>query len=133
VGLQNHIFLISCRRKGSPARRCTLCLSVSGVSRHVISLCFKCFSCFRCKFQVFYMDVAYVAVVAHICCIRLFPMSHLFFQRMLQMYLSGCCICFTHMLQVFYLNIAYICNDFQVFLGVFANVSDICCKCFIYF
>jgi hypothetical protein len=45
-------------------------------------------------------DVAYVVVVAYVCCIRLFPMFHLFFQRMLQMCLSECCICFTHVANV---------------------------------
>jgi hypothetical protein len=28
---------------------------------------------------------------------------------------------------------AYVCNDFQMFLGVFASVSDACFKCFICF
>jgi hypothetical protein len=36
------------------------------------------------------------------------------------------------MLQVFYLDVAYVCNSFQVFLGVFASVSDACFKCSIY-
>jgi hypothetical protein len=34
------------------------------------------------------------------------------------------------MLQVFYQDVAHVCNDFEVFSGVFASVSDICCKCF---
>ena len=55
-------------------------------------------------------DVAYVTIVVHVCCNRLFPMFHLFFRYMLQVCLSGYCICFTHMLQVFYLNVAYFCN-----------------------
>ena len=68
-------------------------------------------------------DVAYVAMVVHICCKLLFPMFHLFFQtyvasvfiwtlHMFHIYvssvLSGCCICFT---MVF--------KRFQVFLLVF--------------
>jgi hypothetical protein len=57
-------------------------------------------------------DVAYVAMVEHICCKRLFPLFHLFFKRMLQVCLSGCCIYFKHMLQVFCLDVAYICNGF---------------------
>jgi hypothetical protein len=52
-------------------------------------------------------DAAYVAMVVHICCKQLFQMFHLFFRRMLQMCLFGCCICFTHMLEVFYLAVAY--------------------------
>jgi hypothetical protein len=44
----------------------------------------------------------------------------------------------TYVASVFYLDVtkidvdvACVCYDFQVFLGVFASVSDICCKCFI--
>ena len=64
-----------------------------------------------------------VAMVVHVCCKRLFPMFHLFFRRMLQVCLSGCCICFTHMLQVFCLDVANACNGFRVFFSCF-------CKCF---
>ena len=35
------------------------------------------------------------------------------------------------MLQIFYLDVACVCNGFQVFLGVFASVSDTDFKCFI--
>jgi hypothetical protein len=35
-------------------------------------------------------------------------------------------------LQVFHLDIAYVCNNIQVFSGVFASVSDICFMCFVY-
>ena len=31
---------------------------------------------------------------------------------------------------MFYLDVAYMCNDFQVFSGVFASISDACFKCF---
>jgi hypothetical protein len=68
---------------------------------HVASVSFKCFSCFRDMLQGFRTDVAYVAVAVHLCCKRLFPMSHMFFRRTLQMCLSGCCICFMHILQMF--------------------------------
>jgi hypothetical protein len=57
---------------------------------HVTSVYFKCFRCFRGILQVFYTDVAkvdcdvaYVAMVVHLCCKYLFPMFHLFFRRML--------------------------------------------------
>ena len=76
-------------------------------------------------------DIAYVAMVVHVCCKLLFPMFHLFFQSTLQVCLLVCCICFTHMLQVFYLDVAYVFQWFQVFSGVFASVSDTCFKCFI--
>ena len=76
-------------------------------------------------------DVAYVAMVVHVCCKLLFLMFHLFFQTyvasvliwMLHMFcayvvsdLSGCCVCL---------------RWFQVFFGVFASVSGACFKCFI--
>jgi hypothetical protein len=81
--------------------------------------------------QVFHIDVtkvdrdlAYVAMDVHAYCKCLSLKFHLFFSIcMLQVGLSGCCICFTHMLQAFYLDVVYVCNDFQVFLGIF-------CKCF---
>ena len=47
-------------------------------------------------------DVAYVAMVVHLCCIES-PMFHLFFQ--------------TYVASVFYPDVAY--------------VSHICCKCFV--
>jgi hypothetical protein len=49
------------------------------VETHIASVCFKCFICFRDMLQVFHMDVAkldrdvaYVAMVVHVCCKRLF-------------------------------------------------------------
>jgi hypothetical protein len=46
---------------------------------HVASVCFKYFRCFICMLQVFHVDVAkvdrgvaYVAMVIHVCCNRLF-------------------------------------------------------------
>jgi hypothetical protein len=75
--------------------------------------------------QVFHMDVAkvdwnvvYVAMVVHVCCTPIFIN---FFRHMLQVCLSECYIYFTHMLQVFYLDVSYVCNDFQVFSGVFCE------------
>ena len=35
-----------------------------------------------------------------------------------------CFMCFIHMLQVFHPDVAYVHNGFQVFLNVFASVSD---------
>jgi hypothetical protein len=55
---------------------------------HVASVCCKCFRCFRGMFQVFRInvakvdwDVAYVAMIVHVCCKCLFPMFHVFFRR----------------------------------------------------
>jgi hypothetical protein len=39
---------------------------------YVASIHFKCFSCFRSMLQVFYLNVAYVAVAIHIYCKRMF-------------------------------------------------------------
>jgi hypothetical protein len=87
-------------------RRCVSC-----VFRHVASLYFKYFSCFRCTFRVFrtnvakvYQDIAYVAMIVHVCCKRLAPVFHLCFSDV-------CCKCV-------YLDVPY--------------VSHICCKCFIW-
>jgi hypothetical protein len=98
------------------------------LKEHVANICFECFRCFKGMLQLFYIDVAkvdwdvaYVAIVVHVCCKGLLPMFHLC--------LSGCCICFTHMLHVFYLDVAYVCKGFEVFLGVFFKVSEACCKC----
>jgi hypothetical protein len=79
----------------------------------------------------------------HVCCKRLFQMFLLFFRRMLQTCLFGCCICFTHILQLFYLNVAYVLQWlfkwFQGFFKCFRHTfqvfylsSDVCCKCFIW-
>jgi hypothetical protein len=52
---------------------------------------------------MFHTDVAKVdqdvAIVAHVCCKRLFPMFHLFFRRMLQ-------VCVIRMLHMFYTYVA---------------------------
>jgi hypothetical protein len=78
-------------------------------------------------------DVAYIAMVVHVCCKLLFLMFRLFFRRCKYVYF-GRCVCFMHVLQVFYLDVAYVfCNGFLVFLGVLASVSDACFKCFICF
>jgi hypothetical protein len=45
---------------------------------YVVNVCFKCFSFFKSMLQVFYLDVAYVAVAIHICDTRMFQMFHLF-------------------------------------------------------
>ena len=69
-------------------------------------------------------DVAYVAMVVHRSFKLLFLMFYLFFIRMLQVCLFGCCICFTHILQVFYLDVGCVfCNGlfkcFMCFLQMF--------------
>ena len=45
---------------------------------YVASVCFKCFIYFKRMLQVYYLDVAYVAVDIHLCCKCIFQMFHLF-------------------------------------------------------
>jgi hypothetical protein len=76
---------------------------------------------YKRMFQVFQMFCRYVScrccksrLECYICCngyIRMLQVSvpnvsSIFFIRMLQVYLSGCCIYFTHKLEVFYLDVA---------------------------
>jgi len=75
-------------------------------------------------------DVSNVALVVHVCCKRLFQMFYLFFKRMLQVCLSGCCIvshkhrkCFIWMLHIFF-------NGFSSVFRCSASVLDACFKCF---
>jgi hypothetical protein len=98
------------------ARRCSLpaLTSTTGIDRRRPPLCCKTyvssvFKCFIGMLQVFYVDIvkvdrdiAYVAMVVHVCCKLLFPMFHLFS--------NVCCKCV-------YLDVVY--------------VSHTCCKCFI--
>jgi hypothetical protein len=58
-----------------------------GQTTHVSRVRFKCFRCSISMFQLFhvdvvkvYRDVAYVIMLAHVCCKLLFLMFHLFFQ-----------------------------------------------------
>ena len=97
---------------GRAAMLCFKCFWM--LFRHVASPCFKYFSCFRCMFQLFQADiskvdwdVAYVAMVVHVCCKRLSPLFHLLF---VHAYFK----CFRRMSQVFYLS------------------SFVCCKCCIW-
>ena len=58
--------------------------------------------------QVFYLDVAYVALAIYVC-------SSVCFK---------CSSCFKRMLQVFYLDVAYVAND---------SFASVCFECFICF
>jgi hypothetical protein len=60
--------------------------------------------------QVFYLNVAYVALAIHVCCKYMFQM----FQ------------CFKYMLQVFYLDVAYV-------VVSYTYVASVCFKYFICF
>ena len=64
-------------------------------------------------------------------------MFHLFFRRMLQMYLFDVAYV-SHMLQVFYLDVAkvdldvaYVVMAIHVCFKCFICFLDVCCKCFI--
>jgi hypothetical protein len=124
------------RNRQFPALFCV----VRKKGENVASVCFKCFRCFRGMLQLFHIDVAkvyqnvaYVAMVVHVCCKLLFPkLLYLFFQTCVaSVFIWVLHIIFTHMLHVFHLDIAYILQwPFQAFLGVFISVSNVCCKCF---
>jgi hypothetical protein len=102
-------------------------MNVAKVDRdvaHVVRVCSKCFiyffvlCCSKCfhvaSFQVFHVDVAYVAMAIHVCCKCIVFECFSCFKRMLHVCLFGCCIC----LEVFHPDVAY--------------VSHIYCKCFIW-
>ena len=44
------------------------CICCTGYTRMLQVYVFKCFSCFKRKLQVFYLNVAYVAVAIYVCC-----------------------------------------------------------------
>jgi hypothetical protein len=80
------------------------------------------------------MDVAYVTMVVHICCKRLFLMFHLFFQT----YVASVFIWMLHMFHTYVASVLSrrcICFAmvFKCFRVCFASVFDACFKCFIYF
>ena len=72
-------------------------------------------------------DVAYVVMVVHICCKRLFQMFHLLFQTYVASVLIWMLhICFAHILQ------EYVCNVFVVsVLCCNKSFHVASCKCFI--
>jgi hypothetical protein len=91
---------------------------------HVASVCFKYFKCFVGMFQVFHADivkvdrdVAYVAMIVHICCKCMFFQTYIASVFIDVAYVSHiCCKCFIWMLHMF--AIVY-----QVFFMC-------CCMCF---
>jgi len=83
---------------------------------YVASVCFKCFSYFKHMLQVFYLDVAYVAMAIHVCWKCMFQMFQLF-KRMLQM---------------FYLYVALAIHVYcKVYVSNVSAISNVCCKYFI--
>jgi hypothetical protein len=60
------------------------CKSRSGVLyvamaiKYIATVCFKCFGYSKRMLQVFYLDIAYVAVVIHVCCKCMFQKFYLF-------------------------------------------------------
>jgi hypothetical protein len=90
-----------------------------------------CDACCKCIFQMFqmyvakaYHNVACVAIVVHVCCKRLSPMFHLFFQT----YVA---IMFIWMLHMFHTYVATVLSGYSVCLQWFSSVSDVCFKCFV--
>jgi hypothetical protein len=77
-------------------------------------------------------DVAYVAMIIHLCCKRLSPnVSSVFFQTYVSSVFYPDVACVSHilrMLQVFHLDVAMFCNGCK---RLFPGVSHVCCKCFL--
>jgi hypothetical protein len=117
------------------------CKSRSGVAYVAMailaSVCFKCFSCFKRILQLFYLDIAYVAVAIYVCCRCMFQMFHLF-RTYIASVSSGCCIGFRHMLQASIQNISSISDMLQMCLSRCCScythmLQTYVCKCFICF
>ena len=82
---------------------------------YITSVCFKYFSYFKRMLQVFYMDIAYVAVAIHVSCKCMSKCVTYFNCFIWILYMLQYCICFTHLLQESIQNIS--------------SISDLCCKC----
>jgi hypothetical protein len=80
------------------------------------SWCCICCSCCTCMLQASVPNVS--SVFSYVCCKCVYQdiayVSHI------------CC-------KYFYLDVASVCNNSQVFSGIFVSVSDVYCKCFNYF
>jgi hypothetical protein len=79
------------------------------------------------------LDVAYVAMVIHVCYKLLFLMFHLFSQT----YVASVFIWILHMFRTYVTSVLFECcvcftMIFKCFPCVFVSVSDACFKCFIY-
>jgi hypothetical protein len=82
----------------------------------------KCFRCFKCMFQVFHLDVTYVAMALPACFKRIFQVFHMFHIYIASVS-SGYCICcytYTRMFQAFCLFQTHVAN---VLSGCFKNRS----------
>ena len=73
-------------------------------------------------------DVAYVAMVVHLCCKHMFLMFSLLFHIYVANVLSGCCVCVAMVFQV--LHVFFKC--FRRMFQTFYLSSDVCCKCCIW-
>ena len=58
-------------------------------------------------------DVAYIAMVVHVCCKLLFSMFHLVFQTYIASVFIWMLHIFTHMLQAFYLDVVHVLHLFS--------------------
>jgi hypothetical protein len=70
---------------------------------YVASLCFKCFRWFIRLFQVFHLDVAYIAMAIHICCKCSNYMDVAKVDLNVTYVAMAIHACFKHMFQVFHL------------------------------
>jgi hypothetical protein len=103
-------------------------------------------------FQMFYvcfnvskvdLDVAYVAMVVHVCCKCLSPnVPSVFCTRMLQVFQThvlSISSVFSSMLQVLHLDVSKVDRDvthvamvFQLYVLNVSSILDVCCKCFVW-
>jgi hypothetical protein len=96
------------------------CKSRFGVAMtiHIYCKCMFQFRCFKRMLQVFYLDIAYVALTIHVCCKYMFQMFQLF-----QTYVAS-------VLSRYFIY----CTDYTCMLLVYvSNVStvlNVCYKCF---
>jgi hypothetical protein len=77
-----------------------------------------CFKCFRCMFEVFHLDIVYVAMVIYACYKHMFQVF-LVFQTYVSSVSSGCCrsiskCCITCMLQVHVSSVSYVCSKYFI-------------------
>jgi hypothetical protein len=61
------------------------------LQRQYVYVASVCFSFFKSMLQVYFLDVAYVAVAVHICCTGMFQMFHMF-----QTYVTVSASCFMY-------------------------------------
>jgi hypothetical protein len=106
----------------------------------IARVCFKCFICFKHMLQVFYQDIAYVAVAIHICCKCVFQMFQLFHLYIACFYLDVayvplaihiCCKCIFQMFHLFHTDVVSVLAGCCYMLQcLYTYVANVCFHCF---